>query len=199
MARPKPTDEILWLRINEKVDKSGGCWIWKNAVDINGYPVMGGGKSGVVVKVSRWIMSFLGHDIKNKMVLHRCDTPACVNPKHLYIGDQFDNMKDMWDRGRSWIQKYPEKVKPHYTKLAKANAKNRDYRGEKHPQAKLNESDVLDIIKNSKETQRDLAKKYSVSFHLISKIKTGECWNTERCRQARKKYPHKKNRRPDYL
>ena len=37
---------------------------------------------------------------KGMFVLHKCDNPLCVNPEHLYIGTQFNNMKDMVDRGR---------------------------------------------------------------------------------------------------
>jgi hypothetical protein len=33
-------------------------------------------------------------------VLHRCDNPPCTRISHLYLGDQSNNMQDMWDRGR---------------------------------------------------------------------------------------------------
>ena len=34
-------------------------------------------------------------------VLHRCDTPLCVRPDHLFVGTQGDNIHDMWTKGRS--------------------------------------------------------------------------------------------------
>lgn len=40
-------------------------------------------------------------DIKGKVVRHRCDNPACVNPDHLELGTQGDNLTDMAKRGRS--------------------------------------------------------------------------------------------------
>ena len=37
----------------------------------------------------------------NGNVLHRCDTRCCVNPDHLYLGSQKDNVRDMITRGRA--------------------------------------------------------------------------------------------------
>lgn len=39
-----------------------------------------------------------------RMVLHRCDTPACFNPEHLFIGTAADNNRDMTAKGRNWRQ-----------------------------------------------------------------------------------------------
>lgn len=36
-------------------------------------------------------------------VLHTCDETRCINPEHLFLGTQSDNMKDMWDKGRRYI------------------------------------------------------------------------------------------------
>ena len=37
----------------------------------------------------------------SKFVLHECDNPSCVNPDHLYIGNQFDNMQDRINSGNN--------------------------------------------------------------------------------------------------
>ena len=43
--------------------------------------------------------------LKGKILLHTCDTPACINPKHLRVGTQQDNMIDMVNKGRKAGQK----------------------------------------------------------------------------------------------
>lgn len=57
-----------------------------------------------------WII-FRGKIPKGKHVLHKCDTPLCVNPKHLFIGTALDNIRDCFNKGRMGVQLYPELCK----------------------------------------------------------------------------------------
>lgn len=94
-----------WIdRFWSKVDRSGICWLWT------------GGKSGdsygcVCTKAlpypkpqeysHRIAWMFTNGPIPDGLfVLHECDTPACVRPSHLFLGTQFDNMRDMTTKGR---------------------------------------------------------------------------------------------------
>ena len=79
------------------IDKKTGCWNWIGSRFPNGY-----GQSTYAQYAHRasWLL-FKGEIPKNKYVLHKCDNPSCVNPDHLFLGDQFDNMRDCSTKGRS--------------------------------------------------------------------------------------------------
>lgn len=94
--------------------------------------------------------------IKGKVVRHTCDNPRCINPEHLLLGTQLDNVHDMVARGR-------------YA------------RGAMIPQAKLTEADVRFIrdnyVRYSKEYSTvGLARKFSVNKATISRILNRELW-----------------------
>ena len=74
-----------------------GCWIWMGQLNHNGY-----GRREVKGRRLRAHRVAFGLDKipKGMMVLHKCDVRCCVNPDHLYIGDNSTNMRDMIRRGR---------------------------------------------------------------------------------------------------
>lgn len=91
-------------------------------------------------------------------VLHSCDNPACVNPEHLRIGDQFANMQDCVSRGRHGGGARP---------------------GERHHQAKLTAEQVREIrALGGVQTQRTLAKRFGVSGTTIGAILRGRNWKS---------------------
>lgn len=76
-----------------------GCWIW------NGYTRPG--RYGLIKVYGKMIsahrFSYLLHFgplPEGDEVMHRCDTPACVNPCHLLRGSHLENMRDMGAKGR---------------------------------------------------------------------------------------------------
>lgn len=72
-----------------------GCWLWDGPKNGNGY-----GKIGAYLAHRASYEAFFGEFDKKLCVLHSCDTPACVNPDHLSLGTQTDNMRQRDERGR---------------------------------------------------------------------------------------------------
>lgn len=79
------------------------CLLWLGAVNNMGYGmILVGGRGGKLTLAHRlaWELSH-GPVPQGALVLHKCDTPSCVNERHLFLGDQFANMADMVQKGRS--------------------------------------------------------------------------------------------------
>lgn len=76
-----------------------GCWIYFAATDHSGYGNIW--IEGRCYKAHRVSYEITKGPIPDGMyVLHRCDKPSCVNPEHLFVGDQYANMRDMFSKGR---------------------------------------------------------------------------------------------------
>jgi HNH endonuclease/Helix-turn-helix domain len=94
MKHRKRTIAIFWGH----VAKSDGCWEWTGIRTVAGYGRCG--KGGV--RAHRVSYELTYGPIPDMMhVLHRCDNPPCVNPNHLFLGAQADNMRDMAQKGRA--------------------------------------------------------------------------------------------------
>lgn len=82
-----------------KVEKSAGCWLWRGARGPRGY---GHFKIQQIERAHRVAFAIANGPIPADMfVLHRCDVPTCVNPAHLFLGTQADNMADRDRKGRT--------------------------------------------------------------------------------------------------
>lgn len=134
---------------------SNNCWEWQKYRNKVGYGMCRINKK--TTHAHRFsAMAFLGFEINSSLfVLHKCDNRRCVNPKHLFIGTQKENMKDCSQKGRFNNRK-----------------------GIANPRAKLTYEQVK-IIKNrlqQGERQTALAKEFFVTQATIWKIKNNIRW-----------------------
>lgn len=143
------------MRFWSKVDRKSKdeCWNWLGSKNELGY-----GRFRVEHKMygSHRISYFIENDKdpKSSMVCHECNNPPCVNPYHLFLGDNSINMKQAYAEGRN------------------------SNKGILNSQSKLQEYDIKEIrnmqgIKSSCE----LAKIYDVSYKTIHKIWHRERWS----------------------
>lgn len=137
------------------VDPITGCHNWIASCSTDGYGhIKIDGKMVRAHRVAYWL---LVDDIpEGTQVLHHCDNIKCVNPDHLFLGTQEDNIRDMVEKGRSSSQS-----------------------GEDHTSAKLTEIEVIEIrgkYNKGGYTQNQLADEYSISQQLISRIVLNEIW-----------------------
>jgi hypothetical protein len=97
---------VLGDRFWSKVDKSGDCWLWTasrgNFGEWHGHYSIKGRK----YQAHRLAFEETFGPIPDGLqVLHHCDTRGCVNPSHLFLGTQSDNMRDMVAKGRCHLAK----------------------------------------------------------------------------------------------
>jgi hypothetical protein len=83
------------------------CWNWKGSTTFYpGYGIITYGKRYVAHKMS--YITFKGPVRSDQVVRHTCDNKCCVNPKHLILGTQSDNLIDAVKRNRQGLQKLNE-------------------------------------------------------------------------------------------
>jgi hypothetical protein len=127
-----------------------GCWEWTAAKDKHGYGKFGRRSKESPARAHRISYEIFKGDPGRAFVCHSCDNPACVNPDHLFLGTQTDNMRD-------------------------ASVKRRTAWGERHGAAKLRTVDVL-AIRASTDHPSVLAKRFDVVQSAIRNIKSGARW-----------------------
>lgn len=88
-----------FLKFVEPITETG-CWIWTGGVFRHGYGMFSPekGKTKSAHRMSYEL--FVGEIPGELCVCHKCDTPLCVNPAHLFLGTVADNARDMDNKGR---------------------------------------------------------------------------------------------------
>jgi hypothetical protein len=142
--------ERFWSNVDSTRLSPGGCWLWQRSVDRDGYGrVYLGGRSFQAHRVACELeLGDLGLD-----VLHRCDTPACVNPAHLFAGTHLDNMRDKVAKGRQARLK-----------------------GEAHGRARVTAEQVKAIRRRGTENQDALAAEFGISQASVHRIIHRKTW-----------------------
>lgn len=146
-------------RFWEKVEKTETCWNWTAAKSSFGY---GRFKlNGKLVSPHRLVYEWEYGEIPDELdVCHHCDNPACVNPKHLFLGNRSDNMLDASKKGRINIVSSKDVA-----------------RGENAGASKLSEEDIKNIRSMSEILSRkELSKQYGVNQRTIQRIISRETW-----------------------
>lgn len=142
-------------RLDIKTDKQGpdDCWIFKGSRTANGYGNLSGGtllgefKATVYAHILSWSLAHGRWPAQGMHVMHSCDTPPCVNPRHLIEGTAKQNASDRNRTGR-WFGAGT---------------------------GKLSDEQVR-IIRSSTRTQRELALMLGVSQKTISHVRTGKTY-----------------------
>lgn len=147
--------EKFWKSIRKT--RNGGCWEWTGHTNINGYGVVNIGYKKMMAHRVSWILEYgdipAHEDYHGMCVCHKCDNPKCVNPSHLFLGTNQDNVTDMV-------------------------SKDRHTRGERNGCAKLSETDVREIRCLSEKglSSTRLAFMYQMSDAQILRIIRRERW-----------------------
>lgn len=134
------------------------CWIWIGHTNSNPDPRFRYGtmvlhKKRILAHRFSWEQTHNVHLTAKDFVCHKCDTPKCVNPKHLFLGDKIKNILDREQKGRG-----PQ--------------------GERQWSAKLKEIEIPIIRKlfSTGTTQAELAKLYNISQGTISCVVSNKTW-----------------------
>jgi len=93
--------EKLMERFEDKYipEPMSGCWIWTARVSPAGYGQASYKRKSTFAHRLAWTL-FRGPIPEGLCVLHKCDNPPCVNPEHLFIGTQIENIRDCVAKGR---------------------------------------------------------------------------------------------------
>lgn len=135
------------VRITER-----GCWEWTAARDAKGYGHVSVG--GIVERAHRVAHRMFVAPTDSFLVCHHCDNPPCVNPTHLFLGSDSDNMTDAQSKGR---------------------LRQPRLSGERHPQARLTDEEIAEVRRLRAEgvAATDVARRFGMSRSYVDQVARG--------------------------
>jgi len=150
------TIEKFWSYVNK--GPKDECWIWQGPINSTGYGYWG-------LQGAKWLAHRLSYILANKLeslspdicVCHKCDTPRCVNPNHLFLGSKKENWDDMRAKGR-----------------------NSNGKGDHSGMARLSSPMVIEARKlyaTGNYSHQKLAEMFGVSKSSMNKAIRGDTWS----------------------
>lgn len=161
MNLPEKNKRNFWKKVDVRGENE--CWMWNAGRDRGGYGKFGvDGKTQKAHRVSFFLAN--GYIEADKVAMHLCDNPGCVNPAHLKLGTHTENIADRDTKGRTargdehYSRKHPERLNP--------------ARGETHKSSKLSDADIVKIFELRKLgwTQQRIADEVGCTRQNISLI-----------------------------
>jgi hypothetical protein len=153
----------FWAKVDMR--RPDDCWLWQSTISSRGYGSVT--HKGKVKSAHRTAYELAKGPIPaGHFVCHRCDTPACCNPAHLFAGTNSDNQLDSSAKGRMPSKR--GKLNPMYGRV-----------GHRHPRSKLTETQVRTIKRlynQGSYTYKQLGEKFGVITATVSHIMNGRIW-----------------------
>jgi hypothetical protein len=148
------------------INQTTGCWEWTGYKNAYGYGVIAGEINGKrYVKAGQQMLAHRvawilfrgeipeGDGYHGSVVMHTCDNPGCVNPVHLKLGTQADNVRDMEDKRRHVVGARLKQT------------------GIDHFRSLITRQEEVELICSGKHQNAELAQMFNVSVDVIKRVK----------------------------
>jgi hypothetical protein len=155
----------FWARV-DKASSQRGCWLWTGASTKGGYGQFSWDRVPKLTHRTSWELAH-GPIPEGMLVCHTCDVRNCLNPAHLFLGTQLQNIADKVAKGRQ--SRGPKH----------GQSRGNPARGEQHPNARLTAETVRYIrerYSTNLVSHADLALELGVSRATVAQVVRGVTW-----------------------